>query len=294
MSFSKHHSRSTASAVCGSLLCVAQCLAAHGKFSELAELTVASEDVGAGDVLAARGAACFEQVLSDTNLAILILSSIPPKPQDGWLGLACTCRLLRDGALRSGLRIAREDDGVELTEEQVTEFTEAFNLDVASGGTPCGNDGVIAVDNLPRLMRSCGIDGPPPPEHPPGADVDHRSDLLQHFGVASETMSRGRMFLPEFLRIVRRHFSSVAASDVQRLREAFDLVDRSGHGLLSAAELREVIFACLQEHTLLTDAEIDAELDEVLGKYAVADGLRWHRPGRFSFAAVRKLIFESG
>ena len=93
-----------------------------------------------------------QSVFATRDLAQLILTCIPPRPRNGWLGLACTCRDLRDEARRCALRIEKDDltkDSV-LTKEQVVEFTEVFSLFA-------GDEGIISDLRLvPGMFRSLG------------------------------------------------------------------------------------------------------------------------------------------
>ena len=72
---------------------------------ELAAMSLAGSDEASGSASSSAPSSMsslrhVDQVLSDSNLAQLVLTSIPPKPLDGWLGLARSCRCLRDEGSR--------------------------------------------------------------------------------------------------------------------------------------------------------------------------------------------------
>ena len=216
----------------------------------------------------------MQSVFATRDLAQLILTCIPPRPRNGWLGLACTCRDLRDEARRCALRIEKDDltkDSV-LTKEQVVEFTEVFSLFA-------GDEGIISDLRLvPGMFRSLGS--------------NHAHDSMLRLGVAAglktlypsvapEAVEPGVLRLDTFLSYMEAEFGACFATD---LREAFDAVDHDGDGLISEAGLRELIILTDQPSEISTT---EAELDEMCTAIIpFSDGHRWRRPGLFSLAAI--------
>ena len=291
---------------------------------ELAAMSLAGSDEASGSASSSAPSSMsslrhVDQVLSDSNLAQLVLTSIPPKPLDGWLGLARSCRCLRDEAHRCGLRLAAKEHEHERPDEQVCEFTEVFNL-FAMISSPDRNrqfrksvrelerertglerherkliadikraakngqidatkkmsnelmrtrnnikkmlkmkshllaahtGGAVATADLPRLMRSCGLNCPSVGDDPHGDPQDRLRCVLKHVGVAPATIAAGVLHHPEFLSVM---------------------------GRLVSAEARD---------TRLTDVEVEELMGDAKAR---EDGERWRRPGRFSFDAVRKIM----
>ncbi|KAK8761915.1 uncharacterized protein LOC144123396 [Amblyomma americanum] len=111
----------------------------------------------------------------------------------------------------------QQQDRPPLTEEQISEFREAFTLYDKEGS------GSIRASDLGTVMRSLGYN----PTEAQVAEI-----------VGSE--SRENIDFPEFLTIMAKE--EVRLEDVdEEIREAFKVFDRNGDGYVSVAELRHVM-----------------------------------------------------
>ncbi|XP_065921016.1 calmodulin-like [Dysidea avara] len=123
----------------------------------------------------------------------------------------------------------------QLTEEQISEFKEAFSLFDEDG------DGTITTKELCTVMRSLG-------QNPTEAELQ---DMINEV----DADRNGTIDFPEFLTMMVRRTDS----DLEEVREMFSIFDKDGNGFISAAELRHV----LKNHgEMVTDEEVDEMMRE--------------------------------
>ena len=121
---------------------------------------------------------------------------------------------------------------VELTEEQIAHFKEAFTLVDRDG------DGIILSSEIGVVFRMLG-------QNPTQAEL---ADMVTE--VDNETIE-----FPEICTLLARKVKDVDAEE--EFKEAFRVFDKDGNGFTSAAELRHIM-------TTLGEKMTDAELDETL------------------------------
>ncbi|KAH9369721.1 hypothetical protein HPB48_007688 [Haemaphysalis longicornis] len=122
-----------------------------------------------------------------------------------------------------------------LSEEQISEFREAFTLYDKEGS------GSIRASDLGTVMRSLGY-------NPTEAQVKEI--------VGSE--SRDNIDFPEFLTLMAKEEFRLGDVDEQ-IRDAFKVFDRNGDGYVSCAELRHVMTTMGEK---LTHEEVDEMIRE--------------------------------
>ncbi|KAH9503904.1 putative N-acetyltransferase 8B [Bulinus truncatus] len=125
----------------------------------------------------------------------------------------------------------------QLTEEQIAEFKEAFNLFDKDG------DGTITTSELGTVMRSLG-------QNPTEAEL---RDMINEV----DADGNGTIDFPEFLTMMSKKLSPSDADE--EIHQAFRVFDKDGNGYISAAELRQVM-ANLGEK--LTDDELEEMIKE--------------------------------
>ena len=125
----------------------------------------------------------------------------------------------------------------QLTEDQISEFKEAFSLFDKEG------DGTITTKELGTVMRSLG-------QNPTEAELQ---DMINEM----DANDYGTIDFPEFLTMMARKMMDTDTEE--EIREAFRVFDKDGNGFISAAELRHVM-ANLGEK--LTDEEVDEMIRE--------------------------------
>ncbi|KAF0414443.1 calmodulin [Gigaspora margarita] len=126
---------------------------------------------------------------------------------------------------------------VHLTEEQIAEFKEAFALFDRS------NNGSITAGDLGKVMKSLG-------SNPTDTELE---DMINEVDLDHN----GTIDFNEFLNMMAR---KVKDSDAEEeLKEAFKVFDKDNNGLISAAELRQVMNSIGEK---LTDEEIDEMIHE--------------------------------
>ncbi|XP_053404175.1 calmodulin-A-like [Mercenaria mercenaria] len=124
-----------------------------------------------------------------------------------------------------------------LTEEQIEEFMEAFNLFDKDG------DGLISTKELGTVIRSLGL-------NPTEAELQDMINEVDADGNDS-------VDFPEFLKMMAKN---VQCTDSEKdIKEAFRVFDRNGDGLISATELR-LVMTNLGER--LSDEEVDDMIRE--------------------------------
>ncbi|MGF1924183.1 MAG: EF-hand domain-containing protein [Bacteroidia bacterium] len=127
--------------------------------------------------------------------------------------------------------------GDELNEEQIVELKEAFSLFDKDG------DGIITTKELRSIMRSLGQD----------LTETDLQDVINGVNVhGNRTVN-----FPEFLSLIARKMKDTDTEE--ELIEAFEVFDRDGNGLISAAELRHVMTNLGKK---LTEEEVDEIIRE--------------------------------
>jgi len=129
-----------------------------------------------------------------------------------------------------------------LTEDQISEFKEAFSLFDKDG------DGNITTKELGTVMRSLG-------QNPTEAELQ---DMIHEV----DKDNSGTIDFTEFLSMMARKMKDTDTEE--EIREAFKVFDKDGNGFISAAELRHVM-------TTLGEKLTDEEVDEMI-KEADVDG----------------------
>ncbi|MCJ1433603.1 hypothetical protein MMC27_002966 [Xylographa pallens] len=130
-----------------------------------------------------------------------------------------------------------------LTEEQVSDFKEAFSLFDKNG------DGQITSKELGTVMRSLG-------QNPSESELQ---DMINEV----DADNNGTIDFPEFLTMMARKMKDTDSEDEIRvdenIKEAFKVFDRDNNGFISAAELRHVMTSIGEK---LTDDEVDEMIRE--------------------------------
>lgn len=119
-----------------------------------------------------------------------------------------------------------------LTEEQIAEFKEAFQIFDKDG------DGSITTKELGTVMRSLG-------QNPSEEELKNMIEDVDADG-------SGTIDFKEFLGLMARKMKETDTEE--ELIEAFKVFDKDGNGLISAHELR---FVMTTAGEALTDEEID-------------------------------------
>ncbi|USP77643.1 Calmodulin [Curvularia clavata] len=154
-----------------------------------------------------------------------------------------------------------------LTEEQVSEFKEAFSLFVSSPSPSLtrgclqprhgimamlltclflqdkDGDGQITTKELGTVMRSLG-------QNPSESELQ---DMINEV----DADNNGTIDFPEFLTMMARKMKDTDSEE--EIREAFKVFDRDNNGFISAAELRHVMTSIGEK---LTDDEVDEMIRE--------------------------------
>ncbi|CAG8910222.1 unnamed protein product [Penicillium egyptiacum] len=120
-----------------------------------------------------------------------------------------------------------------LTEEQVSEYKEAFSLFVRQ----------ITTKELGTVMRSLG-------QNPSESELQ---DMINEV----DADNNGTIDFPEFLTMMARKMKDTDSEE--EIREAFKVFDRDNNGFISAAELRHVMTSIGEK---LTDDEVDEMIRE--------------------------------
>ncbi|KAH3745395.1 calmodulin D [Pelomyxa schiedti] len=137
---------------------------------------------------------------------------------------------------------AAETAKLDLTEDQIAEFKEAFSLFDRDG------DGNITSAELGTVMRSLG-------QNPTDAE-------LQQMIRDVDANGNNQIDFTEFLTMMSKKMKDEDSED--EIREAFKVFDKDNNGFISAAELRHVM-------TNLGEKLSEAECDEMI-KEADVDG----------------------
>ncbi|EQB57576.1 hypothetical protein CGLO_02286 [Colletotrichum gloeosporioides Cg-14] len=167
------------------------------------------------------------------------------------------CALSRIDTPSSGANPAAEGLLIadSLTEEQVSEFKEAFSLfdkdgdaafDAAVEACRIGLKswtGQITTKELGTVMRSLG-------QNPSESELQ---DMINEV----DADNNGTIDFPEFLTMMARKMKDTDSEE--EIREAFKVFDRDNNGFISAAELRHVMTSIGEK---LTDDEVDEMIRE--------------------------------
>ncbi|KAL0866364.1 hypothetical protein Bca101_045482 [Brassica carinata] len=142
----------------------------------------------------------------------------------------------------------------QLTDDQISEFKEAFSLfdkdgdGTFSSSSSCLFVGCITTKELGTVMRSLG-------QNPTEAELQ---DMINEV----DADGNGTIDFPEFLNLMARKMKDTDSEE--ELKEAFRVFDKDQNGFISAAELRHVM-------TNLGEKLTDEEVDEMI-KEADVDG----------------------
>jgi len=133
-----------------------------------------------------------------------------------------------------------EGDVYQLTEEQITDFREAFDkFDTQKTGE-------IPTSELGTVMRMLGH--------------NLKKDQLLLCIEAVDGDGSGSVDFDEFLQLMAKKTSE--AEEETEMREAFRILDKDNQGTISVASLKEIIMALDEE---MSDQDVDdmiAEIDE--------------------------------
>jgi len=108
---------------------------------------------------------------------------------------------------------------VQLTEEQISKFKEAFTLFDKDG------DRTITTKELGNVMRSLG-------QNPTEAELQ---DMINEV----DANGNGTIDFPEFITMMSRKMKDTDSEE--ELLEAFKIFDKDGNGFITASELRHVM-----------------------------------------------------
>ncbi|KAL4298921.1 hypothetical protein AHAS_Ahas17G0049200 [Arachis hypogaea] len=147
----------------------------------------------------------------------------------------------------------------QLTDEQISEFKEAFSLFDKDG------DGCITTKELGTVMRSLG-------QNPTEAELQ---DMINEV----DADGNGTIDFPEFLNLMARKMKDTDSEE--ELKEAFRVFDKDQNGFISAAELRHVM-------TNLGEKLTDEEVDEMI-READVDG-----DGQINYEEFVKVMMAKG
>ncbi|PKU76389.1 Calmodulin [Dendrobium catenatum] len=137
----------------------------------------------------------------------------------------------------------------QLTDDQISEFKEAFSLFDKDGDGQfrfvfAGNlIGCITTKELGTVMRSLG-------QNPTEAELQ---DMINEV----DADGNGTIDFPEFLNLMARKMKDTDSEE--ELKEAFRVFDKDQNGFISAAELRHVMTNLGEK---LTDEEVDEMIRE--------------------------------
>ncbi|CAN6298011.1 unnamed protein product [Urochloa humidicola] len=145
-----------------------------------------------------------------------------------------------------------------LTEEQIAEFKEVFNLYDKDG------DGFITSEELGTVMKSLG--------------ENFNESQLKAMIKAVDADGTGTIDFHKFLNLMAHKLYNTDSEE--KLREAFDVIDKDQDGYISATELRQVM-------TNLGEKVTDQEVEEMM-READTDG-----DGRVSFEEFKRRMLDN-
>ncbi|OWM78864.1 hypothetical protein CDL15_Pgr003035 [Punica granatum] len=146
-------------------------------------------------------------------------------------------RAWEQGKTRSEADLRTIEMADQLTDDQISEFKEAFSLFDKDG------DGCITTKELGTVMRSLG-------QNPTEAELQ---DMINEV----DADGNGTIDFPEFLNLMARKMKDTDSEE--ELKEAFRVFDKDQNGFISAAELRHVMTNLGEK---LTDEEVDEMIRE--------------------------------
>lgn len=129
---------------------------------------------------------------------------------------------------------------LELTEQQIAEFGEAFQLFDKDG------NGSVTMDELRVVFKSLGQD-------PTDEELQGMIDEVDHDG-------NGDMGFEEFCRLMLKQMTE--KEDHNTLREAFKILDSDGSGAISREELKHIMHGFQKSGETVDEDDIDAMLNE--------------------------------
>ena len=130
-----------------------------------------------------------------------------------------------------------------LTEQQIAEYKEAFNIFDKDG------DGAISAKEIGTVMRVLG-------HNPTEAE-------LQEIVKSLDQNQNGSVDFPEFMSIMANKRNE--GNTEEELLNAFKIFDKDGNGFISASELRNVMTSLGEKLTeeeiedLIKEADIDSD-----------------------------------
>ncbi|OWF56440.1 Calmodulin-5 [Mizuhopecten yessoensis] len=124
-----------------------------------------------------------------------------------------------------------------LTDDEIDEFREAFSLFDKDG------DGSIPTAELGTVLRALG-------QNPSASELKKMINEVDADG-------DGTVDFPEFLILLVRKMTE--AGGETEMKETFKVFDRDGNGMVTAAEIRNVMYNLGEK---LTDEEIDEMIKE--------------------------------
>ena len=146
-----------------------------------------------------------------------------------------------------------------MSNEQITEFKEAFSLFAKDG------DNTITTKELGTVVRSLG-------QNPTEAELQDMINEVDPDG-------KGTIDFQGFLTIMTRKMKDTDPEE--EMREAFHMFDKDGNGFISAADLHHVM-------TILGEKLTDEEVDEMI-KEADIDG-----DGQVNYEGIYLCVYNVG
>lgn len=128
-------------------------------------------------------------------------------------------------------------DSLNLSDEQIEEFREAFSLFDKDG------DGTMTTKELGTVMRSFGLD-------------PSQKELIEMVAEV-DVDGNGEIDFEEFLMMMAKKMNDV--DHEAEIKEAFEIFDREGSGFVTHADLKHAMYQLGEK---LTDEEVSEMLKE--------------------------------